>query len=139
MAIVTVSGHAKIMGQRELEYTPKAFKLWEKAIFEKRDGTTYEKNILWLCWFDAPQDLKLNSVDGETWVEVRGQIATKLGEYTKADGETIQVVDHHLNHCEIIQKKEPSADLAVWDEKTPDEAAEAAKRLAQWDAADSPF
>ena len=72
-------------------------------------------------------------------MEVRGQIATKLGEYTKADGETIQVVDHHLNHCEIIQKKEPSADLAVWDEKTPDEAAEAAKRLAQWDAADSPF
>ena len=45
MAIVTVSGHAKIMGQRELEYTPKAFKLWEKAIFEKRDGTTTRKTF----------------------------------------------------------------------------------------------
>lgn len=142
MAIVTVSGHAKIMGQREVEHAPKAFKLWEKAIFEKRDGTIFEKNILWLCWFDAPQDLVLNSMNGETWVEVRGQIATRIGEYTKPDGETIKVIEYHLNKCEIIQKKEPTADLHTWDEKTPDEAADAAKRLAKWDtalAADAPF
>ena len=132
MAVVTVSGNAVIMNKdkQATDLAPTRFKIWEKAVFEKRDGTTYEANILWYCWFDAPVTLKLNDMDGETWVEVRGELTVKKGSYEK-DGETIEVIERHLNKCELLNANEPKA-IDAWAGVTSDNQDERAK---QWDSA----
>ena len=109
MATVRISGNAKLINadKQATDYQPKQFKVWEKVYQEKRDGTVFEINRLWVCWFEQPVDLKLNDMDGETWVEVEGEYSSKIGSYTK-DGVEKQVIDRNLNKCRILQKKEPN-------------------------------
>jgi hypothetical protein len=66
-------------------------KVWEKSNFKGMD-----KYILWTCWFDVPQ-LHLGEHDT---VLIDGRLSTKIGSYEK-NGETKQVVEHHLNDAGI--------------------------------------
>lgn len=90
-------------------------KLWEKSNFRGQD-----KWILWTCWFDIPQ-LHLGEHDA---VLIDGRLSTKIGLYEK-DGETKQVIEHHLNDA-AVKTHAPSQDK-LYGKKTDEDVQEAAE------------
>ena len=59
-----------------------------------------EGSRLWTCWFSGATDLQEND-----WAEIRGELSTKIGQYTTKAGEEKTVVEHHIQDAELVQKK----------------------------------
>ncbi len=89
MPIIQVSG--QVASSIATQTGKGLVKVWEKTNFKGLD-----KYILWTCWFDVPQ-LHLGEHDT---VQIDGRLSTKIGSYEK-NGETKQVVEHHLNDAGI--------------------------------------
>lgn len=75
-----------------------------------------EGSRLWTCWFPSAVDLQ-----EQDWAEVRGELSTKIGQYTAKTGEEKTVVEHHIQNAELVQKKtaaeqQANKAQATWDE-----------------------
>jgi hypothetical protein len=101
-------------------------KVWEKSNFKGQD-----KWILWTCWFDLPQ-LHVGENDD---IMVDGRLSTKIGSYEK-DGETKQVIEHHINDA-AIKTHAPSEATLYGKEKSEDVKEAAEFHLAEFE--DTPF
>jgi hypothetical protein len=112
MATVRVSGDAiPLKKTDERAVNPTAFKLWETSHVEKRDGTVITIKKLWTIWSDQVLEVTIDPAAlGKTWVEVEGELTTKISEYEK-DGEKKLAVEHSINKARLIQVK-PSATVA---------------------------
>ena len=99
MAKVIISGEAKVSESR------KSLTVWEDFIVEYADGNKFERKRKWQVWFNGLTDI--NSGD---WVEIKGELGTKLETYEK-DGETKTAVGHSINDPQVLQvktKEQPS-------------------------------
>jgi hypothetical protein len=93
MATVIISGEAKVSESR------KSLTIWEDFVVEYKDGNKFERKRKWQVWFNGITDI--NTGD---WVEVKGELGTKLEAYEK-DGETKSAVGHSINDPIVLQVK----------------------------------
>lgn len=103
MAAVTISGDVKVSESR------KVLTIWEQYTAEyivQGVPKVREAKRKWTVWFAVPGDIN----DGD-WVEVKGELGTKIGSYEK-DGETKQAVEHSINAPVILQHKVKDKPLA---------------------------
>lgn len=119
MATVRVSGDAiPLKKTDERAVNPTAFKLWETINAEKRDGTIVVIKKLWTIWSDQTLEVTIDPAAlGKTWVEVEGELTTKISSYEK-DGETKQAVEHSINKARLIRVvQDPSVaqSAAFWN------------------------
>jgi len=91
MALVIISGEAKVSESR------KSLTVWEDFVVEYADGNKFERKRKWQVWFNGLTDI--NTGD---WVEIRGELGTKLETYEK-DGETKSAVGHSINDPEVLR------------------------------------
>ena len=91
MALVIISGEAKVSESR------RSLTVWEDFVVEYADGNKFERKRKWQVWFNGITDI--NSGD---WVEIRGELGTKLETYEK-DGETKSAVGHSINDPEVLR------------------------------------
>lgn len=104
MATVRVSGDAVPLKKTdERAINPTAFKLWETINAEKRDGTIVVIKKLWTIWATSQLEVSIDpGALGKTWVEVEGDLTTKISEYEK-DGQIKQAVEHSINNARLIK------------------------------------
>ena len=58
---------------------------------------------LWTCWFDFSQVEHLQEGD---WIELTGELSTKIGKYTPKDSDVEKtVVEHHLQTAQLVQAR----------------------------------
>lgn len=112
MAAVTISGDVKVSESR------KVLTIWEQYTAEylvQGVPKVREAKRKWTVWFNVPGTIN----DGD-WVELRGELGTKIGSYEK-DGETKQAVEHSINAPTIIAHKAKEQPLVrdVDDEARP--------------------
>jgi len=93
MATVIIQGEAKVSESR------RSLTIWEDFIVEYADGKKFERKRKWQVWFNGLTDI--NTGD---WVELEGELGTKLEEYEK-DGETKSAVGHSINNPHVRQVK----------------------------------
>jgi hypothetical protein len=93
MALVIIQGEAKVSESR------KSLTVWEDFIVEYADGNKFERKRKWQVWFNGLTDI--NTGD---WVEIKGELGTKLETYEK-DGETKSAVGHSINDPQVLQVK----------------------------------
>lgn len=108
MPQVQVAGNVHLIG-----WEGKRVSVWES--FDV-NGKTFSR--LWTAWFSGDQS---GYVQEEDWVEIHGELSTKIGEYTNKQGEKKQVVEHHLQNARLIQakSKEAQAEHAAKFEDSP--------------------
>jgi len=94
MATVIISGEAKVSESR------KSLTVWEEFIVEYKDGNKFERKRKWQVWFNG----FIDSIESGDWVEIKGELGTKLETYEK-DGETKTAVGHAINDPQILQVK----------------------------------
>lgn len=70
--------------------------------WEKFNSNGREFSRLWTCWFETPQHDILQEQD---WVEVHGELSTKVGSYKPANGDEKPIVEHHINEAKVVQVK----------------------------------
>lgn len=92
MPQIQVAGNVHLIG-----WEGKRVSVWES--FDV-NGKTFSR--LWTAWFSGDQS---GYVQEEDWVEIHGELSTKIGEYTNKQGEKKQVVEHHLQNARLIQAK----------------------------------
>ncbi len=103
MPNITVAGQVHMIA-----WEGKRVSLWENV---HSNGKDYSR--LWTCWFDSPQ-----LAQEEDWIEVTGELSTKIGEYTpKGSTETKRVVEHHVQGAVVRQHRTKEQQLAA--ENTP--------------------
>lgn len=78
-----------------LAWEGKRITVWENV---HANGKEYSR--LWTCWFSQSQAMNLQETD---WVEIEGELTTKIGQYTNKAGEEKTVVEHHLNESVLKQ------------------------------------
>ena len=96
MALVIIQGEAKVSESR------RSLTVWEDFIVEYADGNKLERKRKWQVWFNGLTDI--NTGD---WVEIKGELGTKLETYEK-DGETKNAVGHSINDPQVLQVKAKS-------------------------------
>jgi len=88
----------QIAGQvHSLGWEGRRIQIWEKF---NTNGKEYSR--LWTCWFSESQAMNLQEED---WVEVHGELSTKIGSYKTKDGIDKQVVEHHVQGAGLVQVK----------------------------------
>ena len=93
-----------------IRWEGKRVSIWENVSLPNGQ----EGSRLWTCWFPAPTDLQ-----EQDWAEIRGELSTKIGQYTNKAGEEKTVVEHHIQNAELVQvktKAEQEANKAAFDE-----------------------
>ena len=123
MATVKVSGDAVPLKKTdERAVNPTAFKLWETSHVEKRDGTVITIKKLWTIWSDQVLEVTIDPAAlGKTWVEVEGELTTKISEYEK-DGVVKQAVEHSINKArqiKVVADPSIAQQAAFWDNSLP--------------------
>lgn len=93
MALVIIQGEAKVSESR------RSLTVWEDFVVEYADGNKFERKRKWQVWFNGLTDI--NTGD---WVEIKGELGTKLETYEK-DGETKSAVGHSINDPQVLQVK----------------------------------
>jgi hypothetical protein len=109
MPQIQVSGNVHLVG-----WEGKRVSVWES--FDV-NGKTFSR--LWTAWFPSDQSSYLQEED---WVEIHGELSTKIGKYTTKQGEEKQVVEHHLQNARLIQSKSKEAQsqhASKFDESMP--------------------
>jgi hypothetical protein len=106
MPQITIGGDVNLIG-----WEGKRISVWENI---HSNGKDYSR--LWTCWFDTPQ-IQLQELD---FVEISGELSTKIGKYTpKGQTEEKIVVEHHIQGAFIksqVSKKQQAENLAQFDE-----------------------
>lgn len=109
MPQIQVAGNVHLIG-----WEGKRVSVWENF---NVNGKEFSR--LWTCWFSDSQAFTVQEQD---WIEVHGELSTKIGEYTNKQGEKKQVVEHHLQNAVIQQvrtKDDQAAHAAKFDESMP--------------------
>lgn len=115
MASLSIAGDVGSIGWEGRRIT-----VWEKYNSKGNDYTR-----LWTCWFSESQAFNLQEQD---WVEISGELSTKIGQYTNKAGEEKTVVEHHLNEAVLKQvrtkdeQKDHAAQFSSTPQLNPDEA-----------------
>lgn len=107
MPTINVAGEVNLLG-----WEGKRISIWENV---HSNGKDYSR--LWTCWFDSAQD-----VQEQDFVEITGELSTKIGEYTNKQGEKKTVVEHHLQNAVIKHKRtkaEQDATAAIYQDEAP--------------------
>jgi hypothetical protein len=107
MPIIRVAGQVHLLG-----WEGKRVSLWENI---HSNGKDYSR--LWTSWYDFPQD-----VQEEDFIEVEGELSTKIGKYTTKAGEEKTVVEHHLQNAVIKLKRtkaEQDSSASLYSEEAP--------------------
>ncbi len=95
MPQITITGDVNLIG-----WEGKRLSIWENY-----DVPGFPKPFsrLWSCWFDMSQ---AEHVQEQDWVEITGELSTKMGKYTPKDS-TIEkdVVEHHIQNARLVQVK----------------------------------
>jgi hypothetical protein len=106
MPQITIGGDVNMIG-----WEGKRISIWENI---HSNGKDYSR--LWTCWFDTPQ-IQLQEQD---FVEISGELSTKIGKYTpKGQTEEKVVVEHHIQGAFIksqVSKKQQAENLAQFEE-----------------------
>jgi hypothetical protein len=106
MPQITIGGDVNMIG-----WEGKRISVWENI---HSNGKDYSR--LWTCWFDTPQ-IQLQEQD---FVEISGELSTKIGKYTpKGQTEEKLVVEHHIQEAFIksqVSKKQQTENLAQFEE-----------------------
>ena len=87
MPRIQVSGEISTVVNDKFHYV----KFWERYDFKGQESFR-----IWTAWLD--RDLSINEGD---FVELEGDLTTKVGTYNKEGQETRQVVEHMLNNVTI--------------------------------------
>jgi hypothetical protein len=106
MALITIGGEVSSIG-----WEGKRVSLWENI---HANGKDYSR--LWTAWFSESQAFNLQEED---FVEITGELSTKIGEYTNKQGEKKVVVEHHLQNAVLkntVNKTQQETNLAAFDE-----------------------
>ena len=91
MPQITIAGDVNLIG-----WEGKRLSVWENY---ESNGKTFSR--LWTCWFDSP-----NAAQEQDWVEITGELSTKIGSYTpKGQTEVKTVVEHHIQNAQIVQTR----------------------------------
>ena len=95
MPQITITGDVNL-----LFWEGKAISVWENY---EVPGQPKPFSRLWSCWFDMSQAEHLQEQD---WVEITGELSTKMGKYTPKES-TIEkdVVEHHIQNARLVQVK----------------------------------
>lgn len=95
MPNIKVNGQVSTVANDKFHY----LKLWETYDFKGEP-----RHRLWTAWLD--RDLNINEGD---FIEVTGDLSTKVGTYNKPGEEAKSVVEHSLNNCTInlVKAAEP--------------------------------
>lgn len=76
----------------------KKIQIWERYQSNGKDWSR-----LWTCWFSESQAWNLQELD---WVEIHGELSTRVGSYKPKDSEVEKpVVEHHINESVLVQVK----------------------------------
>ena len=102
MALLSIGGDVGA-----IKWEGKRLTVWENI---HANGKDYSR--LWTCWF---ADSVADQVQEEDWVEVTGELSTKIGEYTNKAGEQKVVVEHHLQNAQIKSVRTKSQQQASAD------------------------
>jgi hypothetical protein len=93
MNTITISGDVNLIG-----WEGKRLSVWENYDVP---GHTRSFSRLWTAWFDMSQVEHLQEQD---WVEISGELSTKIGKYTPKDGGLEKdVVEHHIQNARLVQ------------------------------------
>jgi hypothetical protein len=106
MALITIGGEVSSIG-----WEGKRVSLWENI---HANGKDYSR--LWTAWFSESQAFNLQEED---FVEITGELSTKIGEYVNKQGEKKIVVEHHLQNAVLkntVNKTQQETNLAAFDE-----------------------
>ena len=101
MPQITIAGDVNLLG-----WEGKRISVWEKY---EALGKTYSR--LWTAWFDISQADRIQEQD---WVEITGELSTKIGQYTDKAGEEKTVVEHHIQNAQltgVVSKQQQSANI----------------------------
>ena len=79
-----------------IRWEGKRISIWENVALPNGQ----EGSRLWTCWFSTPTEAQ-----EQDWVEIRGELSTKIGQYTNKAGEEKTVVEHHIQNAELVQVK----------------------------------
>jgi hypothetical protein len=98
MPQITITGDVNLIG-----WEGKRLSVWENY---EVPGQPKPFSRLWTAWFDMSQVEHLQEQD---WVEITGELSTKIGQYTPKDL-TIEktVVEHHIQNARLVQVKTKS-------------------------------
>ena len=98
MPQITITGDVNLIG-----WEGKRLSVWENYDVP---GQPKPFSRLWTAWFDMSQVEHLQEQD---WVEITGELSTKIGQYTPKDS-TIEktVVEHHIQNARLVQVKTKS-------------------------------
>lgn len=106
MPQITIGGEVNLIG-----WEGKRISVWENI---HANGKDYSR--LWTCWFDTPQ-IQLQEQD---FVEISGELSTKIGEYVpKGQTEKKVVVEHHIQGAFIksqVSKAQQQQNLDSFEE-----------------------
>lgn len=72
----------------------KYIKFWETYDFNGQP-----RHRIWTAWFDG---VILDGFNEGDFIQINGDLGTKVGTYNKPGDETRQVVEHSLNNCRIV-------------------------------------
>lgn len=106
MAKLSIGGDAGSIGWEGRRIT-----VWEK--YNSR-GNEYTR--LWTCWFSESQ---AHAIQEQDFVEIEGELSTKIGNYTDKQGVEKTVVEHHLNDAvlkNVVTKAQQGANQSRFDE-----------------------
>jgi len=95
MPKITITGDVNLIG-----WEGKRLSVWENY---EVPGQPKPFSRLWTAWFDMSQVEHLQEQD---WVEISGELSTKIGKYTPKDS-TVEktVVEHHVQNARLVQVK----------------------------------
>lgn len=97
MAKVTVAGEVDEV--KETSTGKIIIKLGE--VYLSQSGENWVRK--WALWM--PSSFMRDEIAKDDWLEVEGELSTKVAEWTNKDGVTKQIIDHNLNNVRIVQHK----------------------------------
>ena len=95
-----------------IRWEGKRVSIWENVSLPNGQ----EGSRLWTCWFSESQAMQLQEQD---FVEISGELSTKIGNYTDKQGQEKTVVEHHLNDAQlvnVVSKDQQGANQARFEE-----------------------